>query len=142
MASTQTIGIKTVNERISHASRNCPTGMSQRSTRAIPEHDALAAGCPCQPCSIAGVSKKRASGAPRGLRAKRRERFLRRLPHIEGQQARGIPAENVNNLCGHDQSRAFEVIRESPGKPRCEIFYRVIPVIEGQSFVPQHRKEY
>src|SRR5690606_17224765 len=40
----------------------------EESLSKIPEHDVLVAGFPCQPFSIAGVSKKNALGRPHGFK--------------------------------------------------------------------------
>lgn len=45
--------------------------------------------------------------------------------------------ENVKNLCSHDRGRTFKVILESLNELNYEVFYQVI---DGQSFVPQHRE--
>lgn len=104
----------------------------------VPDHDVLAAGFPCQPFSLAGVSKKQSMGRPHGfddptqgtlfftlkeiIRAKRPEAFL---------------LENVKNIRSHDKGRTFRVIMDS----LTSIGYDVASdVLDAASWTPQHRE--
>lgn len=106
--------------------------------RAIPEHDVLVAGFPCQPFSIAGVSKKKSLGRATGFEDKTQGTLFFDVCRIlKAKRPKAFLLENVKNLCSHDHGRTFEVIRESLDELGYEIFYRVI---DGQAFVPQHRE--
>ena len=106
--------------------------------RFIPEHDVLVAGFPCQPFSIAGVSKKKSLGRATGFEDKTQGTLFFDVCRIlKAKRPKAFLLENVKNLCSHDHGRTFEVIRESLDELGYEIFYRVI---DGQAFVPQHRE--
>ena len=80
---------------------------------AIPAHDVLCAGFPCQPCSLAGVSKKNSMGRATGFEDQTQGTLFFEIKEI---LARKRPAafmlENVKNLFRHDQGRTFEIIRQ------------------------------
>ena len=103
----------------------------------IPDHDILVAGFPCQPFSIAGVSKKNSLGRATGFADKTQGTLFFDVCRIlEAKRPKAFMLENVKNLCSHDRGRTFKVIVESLNELDYEIFYKVI---DGQSFVPQHR---
>ena len=104
----------------------------------IPEHDILVAGFPCQPFSIAGVSKKNSLGRATGFADKTQGTLFFDICRIlKAKRPKAFMLENVKNLCSHDRGRTFKVITEALDELDYEIFYRVI---DGQSFVPQHRE--
>ena len=104
----------------------------------IPDHDILVAGFPCQPFSIAGVSKKNSLGRATGFADKTQGTLFFDVCRIlEAKRPKAFMLENVKNLCSHDRGRTFKVIVESLNELDYEIFYKVI---DGQSFVPQHRE--
>ena len=105
----------------------------------IPAHDVLLAGFPCQPFSIAGVSKKNALGRPHGFACDTQGTLFFDVARIiEARQPRAFLLENVKNLLSHDKGRTFEVIRRTLEK---ELGYHVSArVIDGAHFVPQHRE--
>lgn len=45
--------------------------------------------------------------------------------------------ENVKNLCSHDRGRTFQIIQESLRELNYKVFFQVI---DGKSYVPQHRE--
>jgi DNA (cytosine-5)-methyltransferase 1 len=106
---------------------------------AIPPHDVLLAGFPCQPFSIAGVSKKNALGRPHGFRCEAQGTlFFNVAEIIEHHRPRAFLLENVKNLASHDKGRTVDVIRRTLTE---ELGYQVSArVIDGRSFVPQHRE--
>ncbi len=105
----------------------------------IPQHDVLLAGFPCQPFSIAGVSKKNALGREHGFRCKAQGTLFFHVARIlEHHKPRVFVLENVKNLVNHDQGRTFEVIKETL---KVELGYHIHwRVINAKSFVPQHRE--
>lgn len=104
----------------------------------IPDHDILVAGFPCQPFSIAGVSKKQSLGRATGFEDKTQGTlFFDVCRIIKAKRPKAFMLENVKNLCSHDRGRTFKVIRESLDELNYEVFYQVI---DGQYYVPQHRE--
>lgn len=106
---------------------------------AIPEHDVLVAGFPCQPFSIAGVSKKNALGRLHGFQDETQGTLffdvLRVLMH---HRPAAFLLENVKNLKSHDKGRTFEVIRR---KVTEDLGYTLhTRIIDAANFVPQHRE--
>lgn len=108
-------------------------------TDKIPDHDVLLAGFPCQPFSIAGVSKKKSLGRPTGFEDKTQGTLFFDVARIiKEKQPRAFVLENVKNLKSHDKGRTFEVIWETLTK---ELGYTCdFKVFDGQSWVPQHRE--
>lgn len=105
----------------------------------IPEHDVLLAGFPCQPFSIAGVSKKNALGRAHGFADETQGTLFFDVARIiAAKRPKAFLLENVKNLQSHDKGRTFDVIlrtlREDLGY---QVFYKVI---DGAHFVPQHRE--
>jgi DNA (cytosine-5)-methyltransferase 1 len=104
----------------------------------IPDHDILVAGFPCQPFSIAGVSKKNSLGRATGFEDKTQGTlFFDVCRIIKAKRPKAFMLENVKNLCSHDKGRTFKVICESLDELDYKIFYQVI---DGQNYVPQHRE--
>lgn len=104
----------------------------------IPDHDILVAGFPCQPFSIAGVSKKKSLGRATGFEDKTQGTlFFDVCRIIKGKRPKAFMLENVKNLCSHDKGRTFKVIREALDELGYSVFWQVI---DGQLYVPQHRE--
>lgn len=104
----------------------------------IPDHDILVAGFPCQPFSLAGVSKKNSLGRPTGFEDKTQGTLFFDVCRIlKAKRPAAFLLENVKNLKSHDRGNTFKVIQESLNDLEYDIFYRVI---DGQWFVPQHRE--
>lgn len=104
----------------------------------IPDHDILVAGFPCQPFSIAGVSKKNSLGRATGFEDKTQGTLFFDVCRIlKEKRPKAFMLENVKNLCSHDKGRTFKVITESLNELNYEVFYAVL---DGQNFVPQHRE--
>ncbi len=105
----------------------------------VPNHDVLLAGFPCQPFSIAGVSKKNALGRPHGFECVTQGTLFFDVARvIAAKQPKAFLLENVKNLLSHDKGNTFKVILQTL---RNELGYDVhYKVIDGQRFVPQHRE--
>lgn len=104
----------------------------------IPDHDILVAGFPCQPFSIAGVSKKNSLGRATGFEDKTQGTlFFDVCRIIKEKRPKAFMLENVKNLCSHDRGRTFKVILESLNELDYDVFYSVL---DGQNYVPQHRE--
>ncbi len=104
----------------------------------IPDHDILIAGFPCQPFSIAGVSKKNSLGRATGFEDKTQGTlFFDVCRIIKEKRPKAFLLENVKNLCSHDKGRTFSIICESLSQLNYEFYYQVL---DGQNYVPQHRE--
>lgn len=104
----------------------------------IPDHDVLAAGFPCQPFSIAGVSKKNSLGRAHGFKdATQGNLFFTLANIIELKRPPVIVLENVKNLRSHDGGRTWDVISKRLDKLEYRIFAQVI---DAAGWVPQHRE--
>ena len=104
----------------------------------IPDHDVLVAGFPCQPFSIAGVSKKNSMGRATGFQDKTQGTlFFDVCRVLEAKRPKAFMLENVKNLKSHDRGNTFKVIMESLEELDYEVFYNIL---DGQQFVPQHRE--
>lgn len=108
-------------------------------TADVPDHDVLLAGFPCQPFSIAGVSKKNALGRAHGFAdATQGTLFFDVARIIDEKRPAAFLLENVKNLQSHDKGRTFKVIRHTlEDELGYELHYRVI---NGKSFTPQNRE--
>jgi DNA (cytosine-5)-methyltransferase 1 len=105
----------------------------------IPRHDVLLAGFPCQPFSIAGVSKKNALGRAHGFRCEAQGTLFFDVARIiEHHQPKAFLLENVKNLVSHDRGRTLDVIRRALTE---ELGYHIqTRIIDAKSLVPQHRE--
>lgn len=105
----------------------------------VPDHDVLLAGFPCQPFSIAGVSKKNALGRPHGFECTTQGTLFFDVARIiAAKRPKAFLLENVKNLVSHDKGKTFRVIMETL---RDELGYTVeAKVIDAKLFVPQHRE--
>ena len=104
----------------------------------IPDHDILLGGFPCQPFSIAGVSKKNALGRAHGfLDETQGTLFFDVARIIKHKKPSVFMLENVKNLVSHDKGKTFKVITETLKELGYSIHFKVL---DGQYFVPQHRE--
>lgn len=105
----------------------------------IPAHDVLLAGFPCQPFSIAGVSKKNALGRPHGFLCDTQGTLFYDLARIlEHHRPSAFLLENVKNLESHDGGRTFDTIMHAL---EVELGYKVqYRVISSHPWVPQRRE--
>jgi len=104
----------------------------------IPEHDILVAGFPCQPFSIAGVSKKNALGRAHGFADKTQGTLFFDVARIiEHHKPKAILLENVKNLASHDKGKTFQVICDTLRELG---YFFDAKIIDAIHWVPQHRE--
>lgn len=105
----------------------------------VPDHDVLLGGFPCQPFSIAGVSKKNSLGRPHGFECTTQGTLFFDVARIIAtKRPKAFLLENVKNLLSHDKGNTFDVILQTL---RDELGYDVhYKIIDGQHFTPQHRE--
>jgi DNA (cytosine-5)-methyltransferase 1 len=100
--------------------------------------DVLCAGFPCQPFSIAGVTKKNALGRKHGFEdEKQGNLFFHIAEIIDRHRPKAFFLENVKNLTSHDKGKTFKIIKET----LLDLGYSFhTKILDGQNFVPQHRQ--
>ena len=105
----------------------------------VPDHDVLLAGFPCQPFSIAGVSKKNALNRPHGFACDTQGTLFFDVARIiAAKKPAAFVLENVKNLLNHDKGHTFKVIRDVLTN---ELGYDIdFKVVDAKSWVPQHRE--
>jgi DNA (cytosine-5)-methyltransferase 1 len=105
----------------------------------IPEFDVLLAGFPCQPFSLAGVSKKNSLGRKHGFDDEHQGNLFFDIERIiRFHQPAAFLLENVKHLERHDGGRTFEVIRRTLEE---NLGYRIeCRVISSEPWVPQKRE--
>lgn len=104
----------------------------------IPNHDILCGGFPCQPFSIAGVSKKNSLGRKHGFQdAEQGNLFFAICDIVAAKRPPVLLLENVKNLKSHDKGKTWKVIQESIDALGYEMRSQVI---DASSWVPQHRE--
>jgi DNA (cytosine-5)-methyltransferase 1 len=104
----------------------------------IPDHDVLAAGFPCQPFSIAGVSKKKSLGRAHGFKdATQGTLFFNIVSIVEVKRPPVLFLENVKNLQSHDKGRTWATIRQALIDLGYELYSETI---DAAGWVPQHRE--
>lgn len=117
--------------------------------QSIPDHDVLLAGFPCQPFSLAGVSKKNSLGRAHGFECETQGTlFFDVCRIIQSKQPSAFVLENVKNLKSHDKGRTFKVITDALdglGYDVADIDFvgsgsQDPKIIDGKKFLPQHRE--
>lgn len=102
------------------------------------DFDVLCAGFPCQPFSIAGISKKNSLGRAHGFLDKTQGTlFFDVAEIIQRRRPKVFFLENVKNLQSHDRGRTFRIISDTLQELGYSIHYQVM---DGRFFVPQHRE--
>lgn len=104
----------------------------------IPDFDVLVAGFPCQPFSIAGVSKNRSLGRKTGFEDETRGTlFFEICRLLDAKRPKAFMLENVKNLASHDKGRTFDVILRSLDELGYEVSWKTL---DAKGYVPQHRE--
>ena len=105
----------------------------------VPDHDVLIGGFPCQPFSIAGVSKKNALGRPHGFEDETQGTLFFDVARIiDAKRPKAFMLENVRNLVSHDRGNTFRtIIRTLKDELGYDVHYKVI---DASPWVPQMRK--
>ena len=106
----------------------------------IPDHDVLVAGFPCQPFSLAGVSKKNSLGRAHGFQDPTQGTLFFDIKRIiAARRPKAFLLENVKNLRSHDKGNTFRIIMH---ELRDNLGYHVPEprIIDAAAFVPQHRE--
>lgn len=104
----------------------------------IPSFDILCAGFPCQPFSIAGVSKKLSLGRKHGFDdAKQGNLFFEIAKILKHHTPSAFVLENVKNLKSHDKGRTFEIITNTLDDLGYDVTTKII---DARAVVPQHRE--
>ncbi|KXK18277.1 MAG: DNA-cytosine methyltransferase [Chloroflexi bacterium OLB15] len=117
-----------------------PAGdITKISSRDIPSHDILTAGFPCQPFSIAGVSKHNALGNAHGFEHETQGTLFFDVARIINEKRpAAFVLENVKNLTTHDKGKTFRVILETLREDLgYQVFYKIL---DARTVVPQHRE--
>ncbi|GLR64124.1 DNA (cytosine-5-)-methyltransferase [Marinospirillum insulare] len=113
----------------------------------VPDHDVLLAGFPCQPFSLAGVSKKNALGVKHGFECDTQGTLFFDVARIiAAKRPSAFVLENVKNLKSHDRGKTFKIIM----KTLDELGYSIADadhlgakdpkIINGCNWVPQNRE--
>lgn len=106
--------------------------------KSVPDHDILLAGFPCQPFSLAGVSKKNSLGRAHGFLDKAQGTlFFDVLRILDEKKPKGFLLENVKNLRGHDAGKTYRLIRDALEALGYQVEDRVI---DSRPWVPQRRE--
>ncbi len=104
----------------------------------IPDFDILCGGFPCQPFSIAGVSKKKSLNRPHGFEDETQGTLFYEIVRLlRDKKPKAFFLENVKNLERHDKGRTFEIIKGSLQELGYSFYHRVI---NAKLLVPQNRE--
>jgi DNA (cytosine-5)-methyltransferase 1 len=109
-----------------------------REVETLPSHDLIAAGFPCQPFSIAGVTKKTSLGRPHGFLDETQGTLFHEIARLARvSRTPVLLLENVKNLKSHDRGRTFAVITDTLEELGYNLSHRVV---DARAWVPQHRE--
>lgn len=113
----------------------------------VPDHDVLLAGFPCQPFSLAGVSKKNALGRAHGFECEAQGTLFFDVARIiTAKQPAIFVLENVKNLKSHDKGKTFRIIMDTLDELGYDVADADVSgaadpkIVDGKHFLPQHRE--
>ena len=117
----------------------CPHGDIRKiNPENIPDHNVLTAGFPCQPFSLAGVSKKQSMGRLHGFQDEKQGNLFFYIAKIaEIKRPEVLILENVKNLVSHDKGQTWNVIKTTIENLGYKVFKQII---DAKDYVPQHRE--
>lgn len=114
------------------------TDINKVNAEDIPKFDLLCAGFPCQPFSIAGVSKKNSLGRKHGFEdVKQGNLFFEIIRIVKHHRPSVLFLENVKNLKSHDKGNTWKVIKSTLEETGYKVFMQIV---DGKYYVPQHRE--
>ncbi|MBJ7898225.1 DNA (cytosine-5-)-methyltransferase [Bacillus atrophaeus] len=116
-----------------------PVGdIRQVNEKDVPDHDILLAGFPCQPFSIAGVSKKKSLGREHGFLDETQGTLFFDIARIlKEKKPQAFLLENVKNLKSHDKGKTFKVIMNVLEGLGYTVYAQVL---NAKGLVPQNRE--
>lgn len=122
-----------------HCDHEVAGDITQIAAKDIPAHDVLLAGFPCQPFSLAGVSKKNSLGRSHGFACETQGTLFFDVARIiEHHRPKAFLLENVKNLLSHDKGRTFQIIKKVLTE---DLGYHMdYRIIDARAWVPQHRE--
>ena len=131
--------VKTYEHMFADRKEHSPVGdITQVDNEAIPAHDFLLGGFPCQPFSIAGVSKYQSLGWKHGFdHPTKGTLFFHVARIIAHHKPKAFFLENVKNLMSHDKGKTWEIIRRTLEDLGYDVHARIF---DAQLVVPQHRE--
>lgn len=117
-----------------------PEGDIQKiESKNIPDHDILVGGFPCQPFSIAGVTKHNSLGINHGFNHPTQGTLFFEIVRIlQDKSPRAFLLENVKNILSHDKGKTFKIIEKTLTEELG--YYLYYQVIDASLLLPQHRK--
>lgn len=115
-----------------------PEGNDIREVARIPAHDVMLAGFPCQPFSLAGVSKKASMGRPHGFSDMVQGTLFFEIARLlDLSHPPIVLLENVKHLIRHDKGRTFDTILATLADLGYDVSWQVV---DARPWVPQHRE--
>lgn len=131
--------VKTYSHMFADRGEHSPVGdITTVAASDVPTHDFLLGGFPCQPFSIAGVSKYQSLGWEHGFQHPTKGTLFFHIARLLAHhRPKAFFLENVKNLMSHDKGRTWKVIRQTLEELGYNVYARIY---DAQLVVPQHRE--